>query len=79
VLYGYSRGKNSSRKTEELSKYNIIAKALSADIEADHATIAAFVSKNSEKLKRVFTEVLMVCGELKLIGGEKAATQLPMQ
>ncbi|MDR2476249.1 MAG: transposase [Treponema sp.] len=24
VLYGYSRGKNSSRKIEELSKYNIL-------------------------------------------------------
>ena len=73
VLYGYSRGKQSSRKIEHLSKNNIIAKALSADIEVDHATIAGFVSGNSEKLKKVFTCVLMICDELHLIGGEKFA------
>ena len=73
VLYGYSRGKQSSRKIEQLSKNNIIAKALTADIEADHTTIADFVSGNSEKLKKVFTCVLIVCDELRLIGGEKFA------
>jgi transposase len=73
VLYGYSRGKNSSRKIEELSKYTIRAKAVSPDMAADHAARAAFVSGNSEKLKRIFTEVLMMRGELKLIGGEQFA------
>jgi transposase len=73
ILYGYSHGMQSSRKIEELSRDNIIAKALTRDIEADHSTIAGFVSGNSEKLKKVFTCVLMVCGELKLIGGEKFA------
>jgi transposase len=73
VLYGYSRGKQSSRKIEKLSKNNIIAKALTGDIEADHSTIAYFVSGNSEKLKKVFTRVLLVCGELDLLGGEQFA------
>ncbi|MDR2509049.1 MAG: transposase [Spirochaetaceae bacterium] len=53
ILYGYSCGKQSSRKREELSKTNIIAKAIAGDIETDHSTIADFVSGNSEKLKKV--------------------------
>jgi transposase len=73
VLCGYSRGKQSSRKIEELSKHSIIAKALTGDIEIDHSAIADFVSGNSEKLKKVFTRVLPACGGLDLTGGEKFA------
>ena len=73
VLYGYSRGKQSSRKIEHLSQTNSIAKALSADSEADYATIADFVSGNSEKPRKVCTCVLIVCDELRLIGGEQFA------
>jgi transposase len=73
VLCGYSHGRQPPRKIEELSKHNIIAKALTGDIEIDLSAIAEFVSGNSEKLKKVFTRVLLACGGLDLIGGEKFA------
>ena len=73
VLYGYSKGMLSSRKLENLSKTNIIAKALCDDTEMDHSTIADFVSSNSENIKKVFAEILLVCQELKLIHGEMFA------
>ena len=73
VLYGYSKGILSSRKLEDLSKTNIIAKALTDDSEMDHSTIADFVSSNSENIKKVFAEILLVCQELGLIRGEMFA------
>jgi transposase len=72
-LYGCSKGQMSSRKQEELSRDNIIAKALMRDVTADHSTIAEFISKNSEKMKALEVQVLMVCKNLGLIGGEMFA------
>jgi transposase len=49
---------------------NTIVKALARDTEPDHATIAAFISGNPNQTRRIFTEVLLECGELELIGEE---------
>ncbi|GHU43436.1 hypothetical protein FACS1894190_13920 [Spirochaetia bacterium] len=70
VFFGYSKGLLSSRRLEALSHENIIARALCG---ADHGTIAAFVSGHSEKIKKIFVEVLMVCDETGLIGKEMFA------
>jgi hypothetical protein len=72
-MYCYSGGILSSRKTEEACKANIILKALAKDGEPDHATIAAFISTNSEAVQDLFTQVLPQCYELKLITGEMFA------
>jgi hypothetical protein len=40
---------------------------------ADHTTIAKFVSGNAERVKGLFTEVMLYCHELGLIGGEMFA------
>ncbi|MFP3091225.1 transposase [Treponema sp. TIM-1] len=69
ILYCYSHGINSSRKIEESCRTNIVAKALAADAEPDHATIAGFIASNAEKFVKVFAQVVMKCGELGLIGG----------
>jgi transposase len=72
VLYGYSKGILSSRRLERLSRENIVARALSGD-GIDHATIARFVSGNGDRIKKLFSEVLLYCNELGLIGGEMFA------
>ena len=59
IIYGYSKGVKSSRGIEGLSRDNIIAKALSEDMEPHWTTIAAFISNNSEKFKEVFVKVLI--------------------
>ena len=73
VLFCYSRGIISSRKMERACKDNIITKALAEDCEPDHATIAAFISTNSEAITDFFTQILLKCSKLKLITGEMFA------
>lgn len=73
VIYGYSKGKKSSRGIWELSRNNIVAKALINDISIHWTTIADFISENSEEFKRIFIQVLTYCNELGLVGGETFA------
>jgi transposase len=72
ALYGYSRGMLSSRRLERLSRENVAAMALSGG-GADHTTIAKFIAGNSERIKGLFSEVLLYCNELGLIGGDMFA------
>ena len=69
IIYGYHNGCISSRKIYELNNNNIIAKALTGDMEIHWTTVADFVSGNKEEVKEVFVQVLMYCNELGLIGG----------
>ena len=73
LLYCYSRGINSSRRIEAACAENIVAKALAADAEPDHATIAHFISANADRFAEVFSQVTVYCGELGLIGGDMFA------
>jgi transposase len=73
IIYGYYNGCISSRKIYELNKNNIIAKALTGDMEIHWTTIADFISGNKEEVKEIFVQVLMYCNELGLIGGENFA------
>ena len=73
VFYGYHSGCISSRKIYELNNKNIIAKALTGDMEIHWTTIADFISGNKEEVKETFAQVLMYCNELGLIGGETSA------
>jgi len=43
--------------------------ALSCGQEPDHSTIAAFVSSMKDEIKPLFRDVLLVCEEMKLLGG----------
>jgi len=70
ILYCYSIGTLSSRKIERACVNNIIVKALAADNEPDHDTIATFISTNNEAIKDLFTQVLLQCAALGLITGE---------
>jgi len=73
IFYGYHNGCISSRKIYELNSHNIIAKALTGDMEIHWTTIADFVSGNKEAVAETFAQVLMYCNELGLIGGKNAA------
>jgi len=74
VIYGYSKGQNSSRKICKLNQENMVAKALTGDMDIHWTTIADFISSNGEDFKEIFVKVLMYCNELGLIGGETFAT-----
>jgi transposase len=74
IIYGYSKGNISSRSLWDLGMNNIVAKALTRDMEPHWTTIADFIARNGEKFKEVFVKVLAYCAELGLIGGETFAT-----
>jgi len=69
ILLAYSRGILHSRKIERECKRNVTFMALSCWQEPDHSTIAAFVSNLKEEIKLLFRDVLLVCEEMKLLGG----------
>jgi len=73
ILYSYSRGIFTSREIEYLCKTNIIVKALSANTIPHFTSIADFVSSMKNEIHSVFLNILMVCDELKLIGGDMFA------
>ena len=73
IIYAYSRGITSSRKIEQACRENIIFMALSADSQPHFTTIAEFISTMDEQIVPLFRNVLMICDELKLIGGEMFA------
>ena len=73
VIYGYSKGLKSSRGIWELSRNNIIAKALTNDTNIHWTTIANFISGSGNEFKEIFVKVLAYCNELELIGGETFA------
>jgi transposase len=69
VLFGYSRGMMSSRPLERACVENVVFMALSCGQRPDHSTIAAFVSSMGDDIVRLYTQVLLVCEEEKLLGG----------
>jgi len=73
IIYGYSKGQISSRGIWELSKNNIVARALTGDMRIHWTSIADFISGNMEEFGEVFVKVLVYCNELGLIGGEMYA------
>ena len=73
VLYAYSRGITSSREIEQLCQENIIFMALAADSHPHFTTIAEFISSSSEEIIELFSDVLLICNKLGLIGKEMFA------
>ena len=73
ILCAYSRGITSSRKIEQLCRENIIFMALSADTQPHFTTIADFIATLDQEIINLFLEVLLVCGEMNLIGKEMFA------
>ncbi len=73
ILYAYSRGITSSRQIAQCCRENVIFMALSANTEPHFTTIADFISTAGEEIMNLFLEILMICGEMGLIGKEMFA------
>ena len=69
ILLAYSRGITSSRKMAELCQTNVLFMAISADSQPHFTTLSNFISEKPEQIGQLFQQVLLVCDELKLIGG----------
>jgi transposase len=70
VLLGYSRGLVSSRAIEQACRQNVMFIALSGDAAPSYTHIAKFVRELGEEVGQIFTQVLMTCDRLGLIGKE---------
>lgn len=73
ILYAYSKGIIHSRKIAQACRDNVIFMALSADSCPHFTTIADFVTSMKNKILPLFRDILMVCSELDLIGGDMFA------
>lgn len=70
VLFAYSRGILHSRRMERACRENVTFMALACGQKPDHSTLAGFVSSmGEERVVKLFSEVLLVCGEEGLLGG----------
>jgi transposase len=69
ILFAYSRGMISSRQMERACLENVTFMALCCGYSPDHSTIAHFVSAMQKEIESVFSNVLLVCDELGLLGG----------
>jgi transposase len=73
VMLAYSKGITSSRRIERLCRENIIFMALSADLHPDHSTVADFISRSPEAIADLFSQLVLMCDELGLIGKDMFA------
>ncbi|NEW60512.1 transposase [Sulfurovum sp. bin170] len=72
-IYGYLNKIRSSRRLEIEIKRNIEMMWLCAGLYPSYKTIANFRKDNSEPLKKVFKEFVLLCKDLDLITGELVA------
>jgi transposase len=68
VLLAYSRGLISSRKIEAACAHNVLFIALSGHSQPSYTHIAKFVRELGDEVATVFSQVLMTCDRLGLIG-----------
>ena len=73
VLFAYSRGLVSSRAIERACRHNIQFIALSGDTQPSYTHIAKFVREMGEQIQSLFTQVLLTCDRLGLIGKQMFA------
>ena len=68
VLLAYSRGLITSRKIEAACEHNIVFMAVSGDARPSYTHIAKFVRELGPDVRSLFTQVLLTCDRLGLIG-----------
>jgi transposase len=73
VIFAYSKGVTSSRRIERLCRENITFMALSLDSQPHFTTIADFISRSPEAIADLFTQIVLMCDHLGLIGKEMFA------
>jgi transposase len=73
ILYCYKIGALSSRKIAGMCETNMVVKALAEGTEPHYTTISDFVSGMDGEIEKIFSEVLLVCDGMGLIGGKMFA------
>ena len=73
VLLGYSRGLTSSRGIEPACQHNVQFIAISGDSAPSYTHIAKFVRELGPQIQELFTQVLMTCDRMGLIGRQMFA------
>lgn len=73
IILAYSKGITSSRQMELLCRENITFMALSADLQPHFTTLADFISRSPESIADLFSQVVLMCDQLGLIGKEMFA------
>ncbi len=73
VLFAYSRGMVSSRDIERACREHVTFIALSGDTAPHFTTFAGFVSTLDGEIGPLFTEILLICDRMGLIGREMFA------
>ena len=68
VLLAYSRGLISSRKIEAACTHNVLFIAISGDSQPSYTHIAKFVRELGDEVRAQYSQVLMTCDSLGLIG-----------
>jgi transposase len=68
VLLAYSRGLITSRKIEAACEHNVLFMAISGDARPSYTHIAKFVRELGPQIGALFTQVLLTCDRLGLIG-----------
>jgi transposase len=67
LLYGYAIGMRSSRQIERATRQDLAFRYLAANQHPDHDTIAAFRQEHLQELSALFSQVLQICREAKLV------------
>jgi len=70
ILFAYSKGILSSRKIAEACEQNIIFMTLADGFKPHFTCIADFVHRFESEIRKLFKEILLICGEMDLIGSE---------
>ena len=65
ILFGYSRGFITSRRIANACETNITFMSLSGDAQPHWTSIASFVAKMKDQIEPLFTQVLMICDDIK--------------
>ena len=73
TILAYSRGISSRPHIEALCKENIIFMALSTDLQPDHSTISDFITRSPEAISDLFSQIVLVCDQLGLVGKDMFA------
>jgi len=73
VLLAYSKGLVHSRDIEAACRENVVFMAISGDSHPHFTTIAHFVATLGEAIAEVFTQVLVICENQRLIGRQMFA------
>jgi len=70
IINAYAKGMKSSRDIEKLCLENVLFIAITGGQTPDYTTIASFISSMGKEITEVFQQVLLICAQLDLIGGE---------